>query len=163
MKSKMLFFGLLFSLLMSNAVHSTDYQIDKFNLDLHAGRIASYLWQGEKVPAEEIDRVCNSVIRTARNSDASADSLGGFSQSSEIIASERDTANAAALSSEIETMIGDFLEVTEDAAEERSKRKKLSPDSLKSSLQLFVDQIRKAQHDLHILQMVCDAAAEAYC
>ena len=71
MKSKMLFFGLLLGLLMSNAVHSTDYQIDKFNLDLHAGRVASYLWQGAKVPAEEIDRVCNSVIRTARNSDAS--------------------------------------------------------------------------------------------
>jgi hypothetical protein len=163
MKSKMLFFGLLLSLLMGNAVHSADYLTDKFNLDLHAGRIASYLWQGEKVPAEEIDRVCNSVIKTARNSDASVDSLYGLSQSSEITASEKDTANAAALSSEIETLIGDFLEVTEDAAEERSKRKKLSPDPLKSSLLLFVDQIRKAQHDLHILQMVLDAVAEAYC
>ena len=91
MKSKMLFFGLLLSLLMSNAVHSTDYQIDKFNLDLHAGRVASYLWQGAKVPAEEIDKVCNSVIRTARNSDASTEAIARISRNPEAITDERYT------------------------------------------------------------------------
>ena len=62
MKSKCCFFGLLLSLLMSNAVHSTDYQIDKFNLDLHAGRVASYL-QSKQLPL--LRATPRGTVRTA--------------------------------------------------------------------------------------------------
>ena len=172
MKSKMLFFGLLLSLLMSNAVHSTDYQIDKFNLDLHAGRVASYLWQGAKVPAEEIDKVCNSVIRTARNSDASTEAIARISRNPEAITDERYpeaitderyTVEADTAPSEISTAISDFLEFTKDVAKERGLKKRLDSKPLESSLELFVDQVTTYQHDPYILRMVFDAVAEAYC
>jgi hypothetical protein len=163
MKSKMLFFGLLLSFLMSNAVHSTDYQIDKFNLDLHAGRVASYLWQGAKVPAEEIDKVCNSVIRTARNSDASTEAVASISRNPEAITDERYTVETDTAPSEISTAISDFLEFTKDVAKERGLKKRLDSKPLESSLELFVDQVTTYQHDPYILRMVFDAVAEAYC
>ena len=163
MKSKILFFGLLLSLLMSNAVHSTDYQIDKFNLDLHAGRVASYLWQGAKVPAEEIDKVCNSVIRTARNSDASTEAIARISRTPEAITDERYTVETDTAPSEISTAISDFLEFTKDVAKERGLKKRLDSKPLESSLELFVDQVTTYQHDPYILRMVFDAVAEAYC
>jgi len=163
MKSKALIFGLLLSLLMRIEVHGTDYQVDKFNLDLHAGLIASYLWRGEAVPESEIRSIWNSVVSTARNSDASIDSINSISRNPAEIPNGRDTGESETLSHEISTLINDFLEVTEEIAKERSKKRKLDPTPLQGSLKLFVTTINKEQRDPYTLRMVLDAVAEAYC
>lgn len=163
MKSKVLFFGLLLSFLMSLEIHATDYQVDKFNLNTHAGRIAGYLWRGEKVPDQEIEKIFNSVVKTARNSDASVDSIDSISKNPVAITNGRDTVETETISLEISALINDFLEVTEEIAKERSKKREADPTSLQNSLQLFVTQINQEQRDPYTLRTVLDAIAEAYC
>lgn len=150
---------------MNLEVHGTsDYQIDKFNLGHRSGLIASRLWRGEKIPENEIEGICHSVLpKTARNSDVSTDSIDGIPKNPEAITDEENIVKSDALSSEITTLINDFLEVTEEIAEDRSKRKKQDPMILKSSLQLFTEQMRKTQHDPHILKIILDSVADEYC
>jgi hypothetical protein len=152
MKKRILLFGVLLNFFMNSGLYAStteEFRVDKFRLNLSADIIVGQLWRDEDVRDEDIEGAFSAVISSGENSGASSDEE-----------SKPGGAVPSAQSERVESLISDFLEVTEDVARGRSKTGKGV-----FSLEAFAQKVRgRGQKNTpFVVELVLNNIAGKYC
>lgn len=149
MKKRTLLFCTILASFIDAAVGAEELHVDRFKLNLRAEIIVGQLWHGENVKDTDIDEVFSAVSSSGENSGASSD---------------EEISGAAPIPSpqsrKINSLISEFLEVTEDVAKSRSKTGKEI-----SSLEDFAEKVRSRgqRNNPFVVELVLNNIAGKYC